>query len=188
MTVYHYTDTARLPHIITDGKLRLEGVSHGDYPWQLLWGTTNAHGDRSASSSVRSPYFDQKGGALIRIASPRYLWTPWSKAKESWPVEDVQCLERTAADMGQEPWSWMCREEELSADHFGQISYRHKNEKWTDIDLNDIRTDTRLDGSAYVVIGSLTYLSRQLTMSNGARGYAVSPPLSIEDVSNEDVP
>jgi hypothetical protein len=50
MTVFHFTDTARLPWILATGELRPGRNAIWDFPSaDFLWATTDARGDRTAS-------------------------------------------------------------------------------------------------------------------------------------------
>ena len=53
-TVYHFTDTARLPWILQSGELRPGANRIGGFPHpDFLWATTSERGARSAAASMQ---------------------------------------------------------------------------------------------------------------------------------------
>jgi len=61
MTIYHFTDTARLPRILLSGELRPGTIAERHLD-DLLWATTNPKGDRTASS-----FWDGPCNAVLQI-------------------------------------------------------------------------------------------------------------------------
>jgi hypothetical protein len=51
-TLYHFTDTARLPWILLTRQLEPGRNQVGGYPVDFLWATTNARGDATSTVTM----------------------------------------------------------------------------------------------------------------------------------------
>lgn len=104
MTLYHYTDTARLPWILSSGVLRPSENRIGGMQQDVLWATSNPVGDRSASIDRGGKW---RGGDLlhVRFVLDESDFQPWSEARGTLgcSASDLSRLEGTK---GAEPAAW----------------------------------------------------------------------------------
>ena len=81
-TIYHFTDTTRLPWIVAAGELRPGRNQIGGYPVDFLWATTNCHGDRTAAGMLG---YRHGASALVRIALHEEDFETWPAILERFP-------------------------------------------------------------------------------------------------------
>jgi hypothetical protein len=143
-TVFHFTDTLRLPWILIDRQLSpTRGMAAPDYPRPtFLWATTDAVGDRSAASSGDGSYklWRQGGSLCVRFALAAEDFTPWAEMQRQspqWTPEKVARLERNGRKKGSLPERWMCRAEPLGMDRWLAIETRsYADRTWKPFDFS----------------------------------------------------
>ena len=147
-TVFHFTDTLRLPWILIERQLSpTRGMAAPDYPRPtFLWATTNAAGDRSAASSGDSSYqlWRQGGTLLVRFVLAAEDFTPWAEMQRQspqWTPEKIARLERNGRKKGSSPEHWQCRTEPLAIDRWVGIETRSYTERtWKPLDFSAYTT------------------------------------------------
>jgi hypothetical protein len=123
MTVFHFTDTARLPWILATGELRPGRNAIWDFPSaDFLWATTDARGDRTASVDRKAL---RKGFTReVRFTLEAADFEPWSGIRRrfpQWTPEQIDRLERFARSRRVSPDRWRCRPDPLSSDRWGLV-------------------------------------------------------------------
>src|SRR5258707_5551922 len=111
--LYHFTDTVRLPWILRSGILRPGRNSIAGFPDpDFLWGTTEAAGDRSASSATGDSDRSYRAGATRQVRFTLHgedfqKWPDITRDHPAWPAEQISGLERVAGQSS--PTAWRCR-------------------------------------------------------------------------------
>jgi hypothetical protein len=141
-TVFHFTDTTRLPWILAERQLNsTRGMCAADYPRPtFLWATTNATGDRTAASSHDNSYkLWRQGGALrVRFILAAEDFTPWAQMHPQhpqWTPDKIARLERNGRKKGSHPEQWMCRIEPLPMQRWLGIETRSYYGTWKAFDI-----------------------------------------------------
>lgn len=173
-TLYHYTDTARLPWILQDGFLRPGRNRIGGFPDpDFLWATTQAIPDRTASAE-----FDAMRKGLTRCV--RFILSPadferWPDATASfsaWTLEQIARLEHAARGKSS-PGDWRCRAAALPrASWLGIETRRYRDNGWTPFDLSEEPVEFS-QGALGVWIRGRAYVSAKTKGPDGADGYQV---------------
>lgn len=176
MTVYHFTDTARLPWILQSGDLRPGTNRLGGYPLpDFLWATTDQRGDRSAAMSYR--HYRSGQTRVVRFALQAEDFEPWpdiTRRFPAWTTEQIARLERTARSSSA---LWRCRTEPLQRDRWVAIATRSQLDGgWKPFPL-DAAIISGPDGSLGLKIDGKLYFSRRID-SNGPASY-VAGALSL---------
>jgi hypothetical protein len=177
--VYHYTDTARLPWILRSGELRPRGNQIGDFPPpDFVWATTSGVGDRSATASMQT----LRAGLtrLVRFVLRASDFEKWPDAVArfpAWTADEISRLERAAQGMSS-PALWRCRTAPLPREAWVAIETRSwTNKQWKALPLDDLQPIEQPDGKTLgIVIDGTAYLSTQVELPDGARGYEVHEP------------
>lgn len=169
MTLYHYTDTARLPWILSSGVLRPSENRIGGMQQDVLWATSNPAGDRSASIDRGG---DWRGGDLlhVRFALDEADFQPWSEARGTlgWPATDVSRLETTK---GAEPAAWWIRREPLMIDGTVIEIRSYADNRWRAVDLEAPMDAGR--GAMLIQIGRRAFGSIREAGYAGGSAYTV---------------
>ena len=88
-SVYHFTDTMRLPWILAERQLSpTRGMCSADYPRPtFLWATTNAVGDATAACGGKNNRTLWRQGRiqLVRFILAAADFTPWTVMREQAP-------------------------------------------------------------------------------------------------------
>jgi hypothetical protein len=173
--IYHFTDTARLPWIITSGELRPVRNKIDPASTALLWATTDPRSDRSASAMSGSSSDAYRAGKsrLVRFALDPAAFFPWCDLKQhfpDYPQAAIDRLERNAFAMGQRDTSvWYCRAEPLRVAGCTIATRSRADPRWRPLGA-PVRIYA-VEGGAWlgVEIEGLVYFSRQ---SDGPDGEA----------------
>ncbi|WP_267427357.1 hypothetical protein [Methylobacterium sp. GC_Met_2] len=181
--VYHFTDTARLPHILFSGELRAGRNQIGGFPDpDFLWATTSATGDRTASASM--PALREGRVRLVRFTLAAQDFEPWDTIVSrvpAWTPNHVERLERAAIGKSR-PQDWRCRLAPLPADQWVGIETRSYTDKvWRP--LPTPWSVIPLDAQSYAVqIGAKVYASTAVPGPHGMAAY-VPTVLNAEDAA-----
>lgn len=174
MTVYHFTDTARLPHILLSGALVPGRSTLGGFPDpDFLWATLSPHGDRTSTGYSR--YYREGQTRLVRIGLHDEDFRPWRDAVgdfPQWTDDHISRLEASAAYLSVEPRSWLIRSEPLSADRFVSIDTRSFTTPW--LPLVDPKPFRVQDGAAALEIAGFVYASMRVDEPGAPTAYACS--------------
>jgi len=113
-TVFHFSDTLRLPWIVADGELRPSFNSYwGDK--RYLWATLNPDGDQTARPLRNKCNEDYEHGKvlIIRFTCPATGFISWRRLARnlSWTAEQIAELETSdRRDFGEHGFArWRCR-------------------------------------------------------------------------------
>jgi hypothetical protein len=118
-TVYHFTDTIRLPWIIETGELRPSSNRIGGFPQDPLWATTSDNGDKTSAvfgKGARDVW--RKGfSQLIRFTLDSDDFSEWKDVvgrDPDWTSDHVARLVLSAKALGEPDTSkWRARREPL---------------------------------------------------------------------------
>lgn len=158
---YHFTDTARLPWILSAGVLRPTSGSKLDYPDpDFLWATRDPNGDVTAAGKAMGD-----ASLAVRFTLDLADFVPWREARRSprWREIDVFRLEFSADALGGDPRLWLCRDGDLPRGRWLAIDTKGEYESaWTPFDVNSKVYD--FQGGKMVRIGTHYYGSRQCTV------------------------
>jgi hypothetical protein len=165
MTVYHFTDTARLPWILHSGVLRAGQNRIGGYPADFLWAITDSR-DATSASVGRKGY--RKGVVrLVRFTLPAEDFEPWReivRRMPDWTPKHIEALERTG---NCSPRKWVCRVDPLPRSRWIEIATRsYTDDRWRPFPKDYIP----LEGRGHflgVVIEGRGYASRQYDRGAG---------------------
>jgi hypothetical protein len=119
-TVYHFTDTIRLPWIIETGELRPSSNRIGGFPQDPLWATTSDNGDKTSTVFSKQAQKLWRKGALqlIRFTLNGDDFSDWRdvvRRNPDWTNDHIAKLERSARRLGERDTSrWRARREPLS--------------------------------------------------------------------------
>jgi hypothetical protein len=178
MTVFHFTDTARLPWILDAGELRPGRNKIGNFPSpDFLWATTDGRGDRTASAYSQSGIREGLTRA-VRFTLAAGDFEPWPEITgrfPQWVPEQVGCLERLAKLRGVLPTCWRCRTGALPSGKWIRIETKAYTGSWQE--LRDVRVfkSPGVPGALGVVIDGAVYASVQKEDSvTGALAYAAA--------------
>jgi hypothetical protein len=146
-TVFHFTDTIRLPWILAERQLNpTRGMCAADYPRPtFLWATTNAYGDHTAAVSYGDSrrLWRQGGTLLVKFILPAEDFTPWPEMypqHPEWTPEQVARVERNGRKKGSLPEQWMCRTETLPIERWLGIETRSYYGCWRPFDFTAYTT------------------------------------------------
>ena len=136
-TVFHHTDTLRLPWIMAERQLNpTRGMCSADYPRPtFLWANASA----AATHSDARKLWRQGGSLLVRFILPADDFTPWSEIRgryPAWTPEKIARQERNGRKMGSDPAGWMCRVEVLPMQRWLGIETRsYTSTRWRPFDF-----------------------------------------------------
>jgi len=138
MTLYHFSDTARLPFILKSGTLQPGRNSIGGFPDpDFLWATSQSAGDYTASGAQE---YRQGKIRLVRFKLERHQFVPWHeivKQYPQWTSFHIAQLEKSAAGKSK-PTDWYCRSEALSLANVLTIETRTWQSLWTPLEDRDV--------------------------------------------------
>ncbi|HEX9231343.1 MAG TPA: hypothetical protein VF869_05515 [Jatrophihabitantaceae bacterium] len=197
MTVYHFTDTARLPWILTAGELRPGRNRVGGFPSpDFLWATTDERGDRTSALSRQGLRRGMVRAVRFTLAAEDF--EPWPQAHTrfpQWTPDQVARLERLVREQGVSPLCWRCRVDSLAANRWLKIETRTYTTPWTAFDHGDItcleaadndgtewvRTTVPPDDQTIcgVVVAGKLYASQLIVLPNGAHAYRAAEPREV---------
>ncbi len=178
--LYHFTDTARLPSILSSGELRPGRNAVGNFPDpDFVWATTSDQGDRTSSGAHSREAYRLGQIRMVRITLAPEDFVPWREIVSrypSWTPDHVARLERSANGKSS-PADWWCRADPLARGRWRGIETRSWSvNRWvplpTDLHPNCIGLPTG-DRVMSLVIGDVLYASAQVVMPSGALGYRV---------------
>ncbi len=161
MSLYHHTDSARLPWILRDGVLKPGNSRLGGFPDDFLWATANPVGDTTASSLYNpAPYRDGRI-AQVRFTLHEADFISWAEAKAThsrWSPRFCDLLEAraSAAQIAQ----WFCRSATLDHDRWLALDFRTwRNPRWRPASPEVFETSR--NGGLGVRLDSVVYTSWQ---------------------------
>ncbi len=178
---YHHTSLAHLPFILRDGALRPLPAPTAAFgtlkvpPVAYLWATTSATGDRTTSIWAAQ----QDGMVPVRIAFPPDRFVPWGdiRARETGMAARYnEALQIAASRVGQDHGGWLARFGPLSMIDAVQVEAKHRDDRWSrvDLDRDDIDLTTR-DGRAVLrfPLFGVWWQAERRPFPSGHLGYAV---------------
>jgi hypothetical protein len=176
MTLYHFTDTVRLPWILKSGELRPGKNQLGGFPDpDFLWATTSPVGDRSATCSggLCAELYRAGKTRLVRFTLREDDFTRWRdivRVFPAWTAKHVARLERVAKDS---PAAWWCRAEPLPSSRWVGIETRsYAFAGWRP--LTDAEVISAPDGALGVIAEGRRFFSRQHEAAReGATAYTM---------------
>jgi hypothetical protein len=175
MTVFHFTDTARLPWILATGELRPGRNAIGNFPsLDFLWATTEARRDRTASVDRKAL---RKGLTReVRFTLKAADFEPWSEIVRrfpQWTPEQIDQLERVARSMRGSPDRWRCRPDPLPSKRWDLVETKTYLGEWKPLqkwNVVKVSGDPRALG---IIIGGMVCMSIQdVDPATGAQRYA----------------
>ena len=114
-SLYHFTDTGRLPWILSSRALKPGANKIGGFPDpDFLWATTDGKGDLTASAD-RGEHYRSGKVRHVRFTLPADGFLAWREVPArfpEWTAEFVQRLEGAARGKSN-PASWWCRPDPL---------------------------------------------------------------------------
>lgn len=172
-TVYHFTDTARLPWILLDGMLKPGRNRIGGFPDpDFLWATTAAIGDRTASASVKA--FRDGLTLMVRFDLDEADFERWPDITSrfpNWTPGHVARLRR-AAGPGADASTWRCRIDPLSRDRWLAIWVRsYRDRAWRPLPVDTRALLTPTGDTAFLNTLGRGFASRRLDGPYGAGAY-----------------
>jgi hypothetical protein len=178
-SVYHFSDTARLPWILLDRVLRPGHNTLGGFPDpDFLWATTLPIPDRTASSAGQAALRALRTGQTrtVRFTLRADDFDPWPQITSrfpDWTPDAIQRLERAAKGQSS-PGTWRCRAEPLPQESWLAIETRGWSDRqWTPLDLS--APAVPLPGGALgVCAAGRLYCSEQIVHPGGNVGYSVA--------------
>ena len=185
MNVYHFSDTGRLPWIVSTDELRPGANAVGGYPSpEFIWATSDARGSRTAAGGAQG-YREDKV-RLVRFTVDAADFEPWSgigARYPAWTPEQIARLENSARRKGDDPATWWCRVDPLPLARTVLIETRaYRGPGWQPWITSLVVLADR-DDMLGVVLGGEAFLSRKVTIANGRTGYeTTSIPARALDV------
>jgi hypothetical protein len=180
MSVYHFTDTGRLPFIIRDGFLKPGKSTIGNFPDpDFLWATTQRVGDPSATCQATVGDKGYRDGLTRRVRFTLHAddFIPWRLAwrKGLWTLTQADALERSGLDMGSNPTHWLCRSELLMRERWLAVETKAWNESaWHSLCLDCSPVRDGDDNRLAMKIRGKTYRTERIEFGNGRVAYGVS--------------
>jgi hypothetical protein len=176
-TIFHYTDSARLPWILHEQLLKPGRNQIGNFPDpDFLWATTDPLGDSTAASGTRLAKAMYRQGivAAVRFTLAMGDFMPWAVAKEKHPQwTSQQCARLEKNVPPKQVAQWYCRTEALPASRWLAVEFRTwKNPEWRTVqrDMLHIPQD-RSEGLA-IRLDDIIYHSQQIIKPGKPTGYA----------------
>lgn len=192
-TVYHFTDSLRLPWIIGSGELRPSLNQIGGFPIDFLWATTSAVGDRTCTSQIGAikQLYRDGGIQMVRFSLPADAFLHWRQAVAQfpeWTPHHVAALEYSAQHFGETETginNWRCRVTPLPIASATVEAKSYAGGRWVPIDditkkiivLSDVRNGRG------VIIGERVYKSARQTSNLDEPGkYTPLGVVPLDDV------
>jgi hypothetical protein len=178
MSVYHFTDTARLPWILDAGELKPGANAVGDFPEpEFVWATTCEHGDDTASGGRHVGGYRSGDRWLVRFTlrdEDFELWPDITRNYPAWTASHIARLEKRG-----NPALWRARVGPLPRAAWQAIHVRsYQQPRWEPIPLNTpvyygTMATPAFEGFAKVVkVGNRDFPSVQMTLADGRTAYA----------------
>lgn len=174
--VYHYSDTVRLPWILSAGELRSGANAIGGFPApDFVWATTDKRGSKTAAGGVQG-YRDGRCH-LVRFILNIEDFEPWSgigQRHPTWTPDQIARLEQSGRRRGDDPTTWWCRVEPLPLARSVAIETKaYRSPNW--IALSERTLVAEADGEGLgVVVNDTVFLSRRGTTERGAVRYTAA--------------
>ena len=182
ITLYHFTDTIRLPWIMRSGELRPGANRIGGFPDpDFVWATTNESGDRSASGGagkIGSQAYRAGASRLVRLKLRAEDFIQWGKIGQrypAWTPDQIARLEAAAKGKSSSD-AWWCRADPLPRSKWVQIDTRsYAAPTWKPLDLStEVIPGPALD-SYGVIVNGRRFCSAQRAGPAGATAYMILP-------------
>src|SRR3954471_3121924 len=116
MPLFHHSDTAHLPFILSAGELQPSKNRVGNYPEpDFVWATSSPDGDGTSTLMMSKAGRDAHRDNVVlrvRIELPQAEFFHWSQVEElypQWTAEQRAKLETRAAGVS-DPKLWWCRD------------------------------------------------------------------------------
>lgn len=169
-TVYHFTDTIRLPWILASGELRPSRNVVARWPMALLWATSNPVGDRT--SNINSEWslkaYRQGVSQMVRFTLRGSDFLSWQEIQNQFPVwtaTDVYRIESSARERGETGIDkWYGRVDGLPLDAVVEVHAKtYTGGRWVLVRGTSVFTppDQR-ERRCVIINGDQTYCSTQL--------------------------
>ncbi len=178
MTVFHFTDTARLPWILATGELRPGRNAIRNFPSpDFLWATTDARGDRTATADRKA---QRKGlTRAVRFTLEAADFEPWSEIVRrfpQWTPEQIDWLEDVARSRRVSPDRWRCRPDPLPSDRWCLVETKTYS-GWKPLQNRNVVKVSRDPRELGTIIGGMIYMSiHEVDPATGAQIYATRAP------------
>jgi hypothetical protein len=169
MTVYHFTDTARLPWILQSGELRPSTNYMEEYPPpNFLWATIDRGGDRSAT--LNHQHYRSGQMRMVRFTLQAEDFEPWHDITPRYPAWTTEQIERLEWSARSSSALWRWRTEPLPRDRWVAIDTRsHFDTRWKPFPL-DTTVISGPEGSLGIKIDDKLYFSKRID-SDGSISY-----------------
>jgi len=136
--VYHYSDTVRLPWILDAGELRPTNNPMSGYPTpDFLWATTSDKGSPTATLANRKELYKAGIMLVVRFTLDTEDFSGWPALAidhPDWTALHISILNRTGAEMGDDPRTWRCRIGALDKSRWVAIHLRsYSNPRWFEL-------------------------------------------------------
>jgi hypothetical protein len=184
--VYHYTNTARLPWIITAGELRPGANRLGGYPDpEFVWATTDPRGSRTAAGGNNRAY--REGELfLVRFTLNADDFEPWSGIGlryPTWTPDQIARLEQSGRRRGDNPGTWRCRAEPLPLGKDIAVGTRtYNNSHWRPWNEPTLIAASDSDDTIGVVVDGVAFISKKMTTGAYAVTKCAPDAFNIERV------
>lgn len=175
--VYHFTDTVRLPWIISSGILRPTDNPHNGYPNpDFLWATTNHRGSPTATLVNNKELYKMGIIQCVRFTLDALDFQGWPQAAldhPDWTALHIATLNKTGVEMGDDPRTWRCRNGTLRRELWLAIHVRsYRDNRWVEIPCEIPTTGTGdVREISIPVFGKFT--SRQFKQPDGKTAYTL---------------
>lgn len=172
MSLYHFTDTARLPFILQSGVLKPGRNKLGGFPDpDFLWATTQSVGDYTASGATQAYRNGQT--RLVRFTLRREHFRPWRdivKEFPQWTASHIERLESSARGLSN-PADWFCRVEPLPLSEVVAIETRAWRGVWAALESQETLGVEGIAGALAIFAAGRAFVSRQIETHHGALAY-----------------
>lgn len=168
--IYHFTDSAHLPHILLSGELRPGRATVGGFPDpDFLWATASSVGDNTITG-----YNMYKSGqvSLVRFALDQSRFFSWREAQlhnPAWEDRHIRALETRAN--GANPDHWFCSMESYPLSDILAVDIRTYRGAWAPAKTRGLRGDG--NGFVEVVVNGREFCSRKVKLSTGQLFYQI---------------
>jgi hypothetical protein len=168
--VFHFTDSGRLPWMLSSGVIRPTLSKIGGFPPDFVWATSTSNGDKTSSS-----YGPYRAGMvnLVRIKLRSDDFVPWTGATlpPEWTAAHIRMLERAARRDGVSPATCWIRRDALSLDAVECIHFKSWSSKWLEFPAD---AQAAVEGDvAHVQVGTLVWVSKRGIGPQGSAAYSI---------------
>jgi len=189
MKAFHFTSSMHLPWILSVGELRPSLNRIGDFPSpDLVWATTDANGDRTATARTAHAAYRAGKMMLVRITFDASEFFSWSEVLDrfpQWTSRHVASLEHAAQTSGANPATWLCRSEALKLDRANAIDVRSfRNNVWRPVKSLEVRKPSNSSDWLVMEIDGKPYASQRTNGDKGAEAFTPGElTVSFRDLS-----